>query len=235
MAKRTAKPAGIQTLSFALGANVPHFTQQRFKRCVAHLELMWTRYLREVHTYSLDGSTLVFVYFGPHQPIAELTADTNYTRNEKGNWSAVVVPKFDGEAFFDAGDEAQDQLIMDSVQKALLAAAKLIQADVLPIKQTYQAIVDHNFSARFAIAGCPCKAHKTGLVASVYSCVVRGAITWEIDIQDAHGSLLVQQTIPQFMDWRKAVTENQLKLKWDKQEFKLIAPNGKTYFAVKPK
>ena len=235
MSKKQPAPRHIERLSLMLGASVSHFTQQKFHRCVAHLELMFLRQLRDVHQYSLDGSNLIFVYFGLPKAQAELFGQSNFYQMKKGNWSACCIPDFDPVAFFASGERQQDELITSLLELALVNAARLTGADPQPILDSADLIRSGDFMARFLISHLTLQNGVCGQTANVYSRVMRGMIQWQVDVIDADGKLTRREEIPLPTNWRGRYTEDDLTSHWDKSGFWLRAPNGKAYYRLPSK
>lgn len=226
--KDSARNEVIQMLSFMLGDSIPHFRQLKFKRCVAHLELMFLRSLRDNFQYVLDGSTLVFVYFDKSAAPVGMFQHGDYVQNVAGKWSACCVPKFQFDAFFEKPDLEQDRLVTDLVEKALTKAAKLAGADPKPIGATANMIREGDYSARFLIPEFAPVDRATGRKARFWSQVSRGYIRWQIELLDQSDNILLQETLPDSLYQSPAFKPESMTTRWEPDGLTLRGSNGRT-------
>lgn len=229
MAKKAAAATRIQNMSFNLGASLPHFTKTKFRRCVAHIEAIFLKHLRDVHHYVLDGSSLIFIHFGT--PSAEVDlAKKGYFQNVKGQWSACYIDPFDHERYFALDEEQQDQLVTSLVEKTLSQAARMAKADSSPIHEIARILHDGKYSARFVIPKLTSRNDATGYTGSVWAHFQRGMIRWLLVVTDEQGKELHRDWISDTAMPDATLDENLLESKWQRNTFSLCGKNRRAVY-----
>lgn len=231
MAAKT-RPKPLHDLTIALGASVPHFSQQKFRRQTAHIGLMFLRSLKQNHDYALDGSPLLFVHFGVPEAQRELLGPKHYFQAERGGWSSCCVPKFDYQTFNGLSEPEQDEQTTALLEKALLNVAKQVGADPKPIKEAARMIRDGQYTARFPIPRLTCQSPDGEQTARVFSCVSRGVIRWQIVIEDSAGNTLRSEWVPDSCSRLPDFTEDRLLPRWDKKGYALRDEKGRIRYAL---
>lgn len=222
----------LNDLQICLGTSAPHFTQQKFRRETAHIGLIVLRHLRDECRYLLDGSELLFVYFGMPESQREQFGTANYYRVPQGNWSACCVPRFDLKSFAALAEADQDKRTAKLLETALRTAAREAGADEKPIRAALRRVRDGNFTGRFPIPQLTVADPAGKRTATVWSHISRGQVRWLIEVVDAGGELIHSQFVPEECYRNPEFTETLVRATWDRRGFALRNDKGRAWWTL---